>query len=85
MSGTDNVKPILQHTQEMGPTASLNFQEFSFWDNETQQMENIPTELRDALMKHLRTTYNVTTMDICFPFLFSTARILSQARTHALS
>ena len=31
-------------------------------------MENIPIELRDALMKHLRTTYNVTTMDTYFPF-----------------
>lgn len=69
MSGMNSIKPVVQDTREMGPTASLNFQEFSFWDNETKRMENVSAELRTALTEHMRTTYNVGTMDICFPFL----------------
>ena len=69
MSWMNSIKPVVQDTQEMGPTASLNFQEFSFWDNESKRMENISAELRAALMEHMRTTYKVGTMDICFPFL----------------
>ncbi|KAL9101520.1 MAG: hypothetical protein Q9163_003230 [Psora crenata] len=69
MSGTNSIKPVVQNTREMALTTSLNFQEFSFWDNQSKQMGNISTELRAALMKYMRTTYNVGTMDICFPFL----------------
>lgn len=69
MSGMNSIKPVVQDTREMGPTASLNFQEFSFWDNESKRMDNISAELRATLIEHMRTTYNVGTIDICFPFL----------------
>ncbi|KAI4125324.1 MAG: hypothetical protein LQ347_005418 [Umbilicaria vellea] len=50
-------------------TASLDFDEFSFWDTEHQTMQNISSEHSTALLVHLSKIYGVFDMQISLPYL----------------
>jgi hypothetical protein len=50
-------------------TASLDFDEFSFWDAEHRIMRSISNVHMDALVNHLRTKYGVVVLQESLPFL----------------
>jgi hypothetical protein len=50
-------------------TASLDFDEFSFWDAERQTMHSISNVHTDALIDYLRAKYGVVTLQESLPFL----------------
>ena len=50
-------------------TASLDFEEFSFWDTEHQTMQNLSSEHSNALLVYLSKNYGVFDMQISIPYL----------------
>ncbi|MCJ1230307.1 hypothetical protein MMC12_006979 [Toensbergia leucococca] len=50
-------------------TASLDFDEFSFWNTEHQTMENISKEHTTALLTYLSKNYRIFEIQVSFPYL----------------
>ncbi|MCJ1382306.1 hypothetical protein MMC17_005419 [Xylographa soralifera] len=62
-------KPAITQPEVDTATASLDFEEFSFWDAESQNMENISTEHKKQLITYLSRKYGVFDMQISLPYL----------------
>ncbi|MCJ1246698.1 hypothetical protein MMC30_003907 [Trapelia coarctata] len=62
-------KPVIAQPEGDLATASVDFEEFSFWDIEHQTMENISSEHSTALPAYLSKNYGVFDMQISVPYL----------------
>ena len=62
-------KPAITQREVDMATASLDFEEFSFWDAESQDMQNISSEHTKQLIAYLSRNYGVFVMQISLPYL----------------
>ncbi|MCJ1411236.1 hypothetical protein MMC19_005324 [Ptychographa xylographoides] len=62
-------KPAITWSEVDVATASLEFEEFSFWDAESQYMKNISSEHTKQLLFYLARKYKVFDMQISLPYL----------------